>query len=140
MKLVTMAEAARRLGVTVETVKRRLQRGELQGHQQPRPQGFVWIIELPDETDNPGDTPTATPSDTPSTAAEIRRLEEMVELLRQELESRNNQLEVKDRQLEERAREVQELHVLLQRAQAALPAVRQDRLSWWRRILHLSST
>ena len=136
MELATMAEAARRLGVTVETVKRRLQRGELQGHQQPRPQGFVWLIEVPEEEDQ-GDTPMVTPSaplsDTPSAAGEIRRLEEMVELLRQELEARDRQLEVKDRQLEERGREVQELHVLLQQAQKALPAPREHS-SWWRRL------
>jgi hypothetical protein len=143
MELVPMAEAARRFGVTVETIKRRLQRGELQGHQQPRPQGFVWLIEMPEETHNQGDTPTVTPSsslsDTPSANGEVRRLEEMIEFLRQEMQSKNRQLETKDRQLEERAREVQELHVLLQRAQAALPAPKEDRQSWWCRIFRISS-
>ena len=50
MELVTMTEAARRLDVTVETVKRRLRRGELQGQKQPRPQGFTWLIEMPEDT------------------------------------------------------------------------------------------
>jgi hypothetical protein len=45
-----------------------------------------------------------------------------------------DQLEAKDKQIEAEGREVQELHVLLQQAQAALPAPREDHHSWWRRL------
>jgi hypothetical protein len=136
MGKVTIKEAADRLGVVEATVRRRIHRGELQAVQESTPQGFVWMVDVPDCVDKVQE----------GSAGEVEALHEFVEVLRDELEgkdrelaARDHQLEVKDRQLEERAREVQELHVLLQRAQAALPASRQDRLSWWRRILHLSS-
>jgi hypothetical protein len=136
MGKVTIKEAADRLGVVEATVRRRIHRGELQAVQESTPQGFVWMVDVPDCVDKVQ----------AESAGDVEALHELVEVLRDELEgkdrelvARDHQLEVKDRQLEERAREVQELHVLLQRAQAALPAVRQGRLSWWRRILHLSS-
>ena len=141
MAKVTIKEAADRLGVVEATVRRRIHRGELQAVQESTPQGFVWMVDVPDWVDK-----VQAESAGAESAGEVEALHEFVEVLRDELEgkdrelaARDHQLEVKDRQLEERAREVQELHVLLQRAQAALPAARQDRLSWWRRILHLSS-
>ena len=48
MELVALPEAAQRLGVSVDTVKRKLRRGELRGQRVPRPQGYTWLIELPD--------------------------------------------------------------------------------------------
>ncbi len=46
MEEVPIAEAARRLGVSVDTVKRRLRSGQLQGHKQPGRGGFSWLIEM----------------------------------------------------------------------------------------------
>jgi uncharacterized protein YaaN involved in tellurite resistance len=43
------------------------------------------------------------------------------------------QVQAQQEELESRRREVQELHVLLQQAQAALPAPRGSR-SWWQRL------
>jgi hypothetical protein len=131
MGLVSVIEAARSLGVSEETVKRRIRRGELNGQQQPRPQGFVWMVDIPEEVlDSTGqhDTTTTHDDDTDhnTSSGEIRRLEEMVKLLRQ-------QLSVYQEEVESRRREVQELHVLLQQAQAALPAPRDNR-PWWQRV------
>jgi hypothetical protein len=139
-----MAEAAQRLGISIATVKRKLRRGELEGYQEPRPQGFTWLVDFTEVQKScsrgawTGErTHTRTETLNGSTA-EIHRLEELVALLRTELEATrqelHQQLEAKDKQLEARAREVQELHVLLQRAQAALPAPKEDRQSWWRRV------
>jgi excisionase family DNA binding protein len=48
---VTIAEAAHRLGVSVDTVKRKLRRGELCGYKQPGGRGgFSWLIELGDSS------------------------------------------------------------------------------------------
>ena len=146
MELTSVAEASRRLGLTEDTVKRRLRKGELSGQRKPRPQGYVWLVELPEEeTVDPGDTLTDTrstaggdPDDTRSTPGddpvshtvndrEVHRLEEMVNLLQAQVESQGEQLE-------DRTREVQELHVLLQQSQAALSGPSQYR-SWWRRVL-----
>ena len=39
---VPIAEAARQLGVSVDTVRRRIKRGELAAERRETPQGFVW--------------------------------------------------------------------------------------------------
>jgi len=44
---VPIREAALRLGVSPDTVRRRMKTGELHGEKQPTPQGFVWLVELP---------------------------------------------------------------------------------------------
>ena len=136
-ELVTMAEAARRLDVTVETVKRRLQRGELQGHKQPRPQGFTWLIEMPEETGDQDNTPSVTPSDTPLSNAEVHRLEGMVSLLQKELDITREELEhqrsMYQSELVSKNKQIEQLHILLQQAQAALPAPRENR-PWWQRL------
>ena len=134
-KLVTMAEAARRLDVTVETVKRRLRRGELQGQKQPRPQGFTWLIEMPEDKGDQDSTPSVTPSDTPTSNAEIHRLEDMISLLQKELDITREELEhqrsMYQSELVSKNKQIEQLHVLLQQAQAALPAPRDNR-PWWR--------
>jgi hypothetical protein len=137
MELVTMTEAARRLDVTVETVKRRLRRGELQGHKQPRPQGFAWLIEMPEDTGDQDSTPSVTPSDTPTSNAEVHRLEDMISLLQKELAIAREELEhqrsMYQSELVSKNKQIEQLHILLQQAQAALPAPRDNR-SWWQRL------
>jgi hypothetical protein len=137
MELVTMTEAARRLDVTVETIKRRLRRGELQGHKQPRPQGFTWLIEMPEDTGDQDSTPSVTPSDTPTGNAEVRRLEDMISLLQKELDITREELEhqrsMYQSELVSKNKQIEQLHVLLQQAQAALPTPRNNR-PWWQRL------
>jgi hypothetical protein len=137
MGLVTMTEAARRLDVTVETVKRRLRRGELQGHKQPRPQGFTWLIEMPEDTGDQDSTPSVTPSDTPTSNAEVHRLEDMISLLQKELDVTREELEhqrsMYQSELVSKNKQIEQLHILLQQAQAALPAPRDNR-PWWQRL------
>jgi hypothetical protein len=126
MELVTVPEAARRLGVTEDTVKRRLRKGELHGERKARPQGYIWLAWLPEEEVDPDSTVTGTAASQGDdsvnhpVSSEVQRLEEMVALLQH--------------QLEVREREVEQLHILLQQAQA-LPAPRDGRhwWKWWRR-------
>jgi len=106
---LTITEASRHLGVSTATIKRRLAKGELKGRQVPRPQGFLWLIEVDQDQ---GNTPTATTAD----AALITTLRDQVAILVEELAGRR--------------REVQELHVLLQTAQTALNAA--PARPWWR--------
>jgi excisionase family DNA binding protein len=120
---VTIAEAAKLLRVSEHTVRRRVHNGELPSVQVARSQGYIWMVELPD--DSPPDTPPL---------GEIVALHQLIDSLNAQVESLKGQLDAKDKQLETRAREVQELHVLLQQAQAALPAPKEDRQSWWRRL------
>ena len=114
---VTIQEAAQTLGVAESTVRRRLRNGELEGEQMPTPQGYTWLVELPDDRSIQRESeprPTVEPS----------LLRELVDSLRSHLEGLEGQLGTKDRQIEQ-------LHVLLQQAQAALPAPVSPK-SWWR--------
>ena len=121
VELLTIAEAAQRLGVSTDTIHRRLKRGQLSGHQQTTPQGFTWLIEV---AVGPRDWERGTPADAPANAGDTHRLEQMVSMLQDQVGAQQLQLETKDQQ-------IKELHVLLQQTQAALPAPRDGR-SWWR--------
>ena len=107
MATVTIKEAAQSLGVSQDTVRRRIRKKELQARQTPTPQGFRWAVELGPDIGG----------------AEIeggQDLRELVDVLRSQLQSQ-------EEELASRRREVQELHVLLQ--QKALPeAVGRP---WW---------
>ncbi len=144
---VTIKEAAGRLGVSPDTIRRRLKSGELTGQKEQTPQGFTWLVEVPFTIEPPPrpDTPSeppgppppadAAPNQATAPAAEVRRLEQLVEVLQTEIEARR--------------REVEQLHIVLsQQARAlALPAPqetpateppthppRQNRSSWWQRL------
>ncbi|MDP9354403.1 MAG: hypothetical protein M3R02_03830 [Chloroflexota bacterium] len=140
--------AAGRLGVSPDTIRRRLKSGELAGQKEQTPQGFTWLVEVPytieppprpDASPEPPPAPPAdsAPDQSTAPAAEVRRLEQLVEVLQTELEARR--------------REVEQLHIVLsQQARAlALPAPQeaptpatdpprqpptQDRPSWWQRL------
>jgi helix-turn-helix protein len=119
---VTIAEAARILGVPEKTVRRQVRNGELPGTQSDTPQGFRWMVEIPEgepQQENHSEDYTA--------------LRELVSVLREELAVRDRQLEAKDQQLEAKDKQIEQLHVLLQQAQAVLPAPRDHR-SWWQRL------
>lgn len=49
MARVTIKEASRRLGVAEATIRRRIHRGDIVGVQITTPQGFSWLVEVPDE-------------------------------------------------------------------------------------------
>jgi predicted transcriptional regulator len=125
MERVSIPEAARRLGVTQDTIRRRIRKGEVAAYQEPRPQGYVWFVDVPEEELSSEEPPYPNFKEETS---EVQLLREMMELLRDELKT-------KDRQLEAREREVQELHILLQQFQTALPAAGDNR-SWWYKLWH----
>ncbi len=125
MERVSILEAARRLGVTQETIRRRIRKGELAAYQEPRPQGYVWFVDVPEE-ELPSEEPPY--ADFKEKANETELLREMMELLREELKTKDRQLESKDQQ-------IKELHVLLQQFQMALPAAGDNR-SWWDKLWH----
>jgi hypothetical protein len=135
MPQATMVEAAVILGVSPDTVKRRLQRGELEGHQEETPQGFRWIIELPDDS-GPSNHSSAAPADARATAGAEETLRELVDVLKGEVSELRQQLQTQatahGERLEAKDKQIEQLHVLLQQGQAALLAPRSGR-SWWRR-------
>jgi len=105
---VSVGEAARRLGVSTDTIRRRISKGELTAHQEPTPQGYRWEVEI--ELDNPAN-------------GHDSNLEVLVIALQTHVQAQGEELDA-------HRREVQELHVLLQTAQAALTA--PGRRPWWR--------
>jgi hypothetical protein len=144
MESVTIKEAAQRLALSELTIRRRLHAGLLTGHKETTPQGFVWIVDLPDdapgaETKKNSDKEIGGRGDqslsevVATLSARVEGQQELIEVLQSQIQAHKDQLEAKDEQIEVRAREVQELHVLLQHAQAALPAPRENR-PWWRRV------
>ena len=115
---VSVNEAARLLGVSRDTIMRRIRATELEAHQEPRPQGHVWRVVTPDEA--------ISESHDSDVMGELQTLREMVSILQAQVEADREELASKNKQIEQ-------LHVLLQQAQAALPASRDGR-SWWQRL------
>jgi hypothetical protein len=126
MAEISIQEAATRLGVSVETIRRRIHKGVLKARQVPTPQGFVWMVESPNEEPQ---------RETP--AEESEPMHELIAVLKAQLEKKDHQLEIQaaahQEQLEAKDRQIEQLHVLLQQAQAALPAPRDSR-PWWQRL------
>src|SRR5688572_24101558 len=107
MALLTLVEAAHQLGVSVDTIRRRLQRGELRGQQQPRSQGHMWLVELDEyeyeEVSHNSRLVDAEQGDQACLAAcqaDIKRLEEMVAIL-QNQKALGRELEAKNQQIQE---------------------------------------
>jgi len=105
---VSIGEAAQRLGVSTDTIRRRISRGALTAHKDSTPP-YRWEVEL--QTNNQ------------PTSSQDSNLDALVIAL-------EGQVKAQAEELDARRREVQELHVLLQTAQAALTA--PERRPWWR--------
>jgi hypothetical protein len=142
LESLPIVEAAQRLGIHPETLRRRIRRGEVKAHQERTPHGDVWIVEVEvaeqmQKTSNQGQAGQDGTVDNRvylnGDSGEIRTLREMVDLLKDELEARDRQTESWKQQLEAKDQQIKELHILLQQAQAALPAPRDNR-SWWQRL------
>lgn len=124
----TVSEAAQAFDVSVDTIRRRMKRGELDTRREQTPQGFRWLIRLPDDASEeapqnmPGVAQTADPIDHGSIVVYGPDLRDtLIETLQRELDLRN--------------REVARLHEVIGRqamaietATAAIPAktTRQD--------------
>jgi DNA-binding transcriptional MerR regulator len=103
MQEVTIAEAAKRLGMSIDSIRRRIAKEELKARKVPSPHGEIYMIEQPD--------------DIAAAPAEDKEKEENPVAL----EAMRKTIAILENELEARRREVQELHVLLQQAQKQLP-------------------
>ena len=126
---VPIPEAAQLLRLSEYTVRRRLRTGELTGHQVASPGGFAWMVEVPDELAH--DVPMEN-----SYSGEMAAMKALLAKAEAQIASQEMQLQAKDRQLESKDRQIEQLHVLLQQAQTALSAPREEHQSWWRRLWH----
>ena len=124
---ISVMEAATRLGVSPDTIRRRIRNGELHAFQKPTPQGYSWKVELPDEStvESPSQDHEGVHS------GESLPWRELVDTLRDEVSVLREQLIAQQGESVAKNEQIRELHVLLQQTQAALPAPRDGR-SWWR--------
>jgi hypothetical protein len=120
---VTIAEAARCLGMSIDSIRRRIAKGELNAHKVPSPHGEIYMVEIPENA-----LPAETNEEKIDSAATIDAMLKTISVLENELDARR--------------REVQELHVLLQQAQKQLPpgkaentaAEAPQKVSWWKKL------
>ena len=125
MQEVTIAEAAKCLGISIDTVRRRISKEELKARKVPSPHGEIYLVELPG-----GFTPSQeSPKEKIENTSEIEAMKKTISILEVELEARR--------------REVQELHVLLQQSQRQLPSGKEEKpaedspakKTGWRRLI-----
>ena len=100
---------------------------------------FTWWVELTDDlvsaaqVTQEGHSPIHEQNGERPTASDVVDVKALLDSQVSLIATLKAQVQAQQEELESRRREVQELHVLLQQAQAALPAPRASR-SWWRRL------
>ena len=100
--------------VAEATVRRRIHRGDIVGVQITTPQGFTWLVEVPDEdAQEQANVQLRSLRGRESIETEAQALRDLVELLRYDLK-------IRDQELEARRQEIRELHALLQQAHSRL--------------------
>jgi len=124
MQEVPIAEAAKCLGTSIDTIRRRISKGQLKARKVLSSHGEMYLVEVPDEV-------------SPVTTRAENKTEPKVEHS-SEIEALHKTISILETELESRRREVQELHVLLQQAQAALPPGRgqPNSIPWWRKLFN----
>ena len=132
MEQVVIAEAAKRLGVAQDTIRRRIRNGGLVAHQETRPQGYIWLVELP-EDNSTGDVEAEVIGRNSETAEDgswplLDALNCQVEGQQRLIESLESQILTYQQELGAKNEQIRELHVLLQQSQPVLPPAR----AWWR--------
>ncbi len=130
MELVSINQAVTRLGVSEVTIRRRLRKGELKGQKRQTPQGYVWLIELPDDVSE--DKKNGSNGEVESLSELVAALRSQVEGQQELVDSLQAQVKVQQEELTAKNKQIEQLHVLLQQAQATLPAPRDNR-PWWQR-------
>ena len=110
---VNISVAAGHLGVSTETVRRRLRTGTLLGAKEKTAQGFRWVVTIPDTPPN-NTPPSGEGTDNANGGALVVELKARIDSL--------------ESQLTTRAGEIDQLHRLL--AQTALNAA--PTRPWWR--------
>lgn len=116
---VSVKEAARILGISQQTVRRRIKRGDIPAQKVPRPQGFTYRVDLPDEVIDQVKEATASRDATPDQVSGT--IAEALALIGK-LQEENRDLAHQVGMWQERATNFQKL-------------LEAPRLPWWRRLL-----
>lgn len=103
-----LTEVAAAYGVSVDTIRRRLRRGEIDARKETTPQGFRWVAAMPAKASTPGERAVVAGHEASAAQGEL------IATLQRELELRNQEIA--------RLHEVVERQALaLERQAAALP-------------------
>jgi len=121
---VTIAEAARCLGMSIDSIRRRIAKGELNAIR-CLTAWEIYMVEIPEDALPVPETNNEEKIDSTAT---IDAMLKTISVLENELDARR--------------REVQELHVLLQQAQKQLPpgktenksAEAPQKIAWWKKL------
>ncbi len=121
-EMLPLMEAAHRLGISVDAIRRRIRRGTI--HAEKREDR--WFVEVPDE-DGAQHAAQATAYDAPSPPPPVSdaMIQAMI-VMQQQMDILTNELAVKNQQLAEAATERAELRRLLGNSQMMLTAGRSD--------------
>jgi excisionase family DNA binding protein len=116
---VTVEEAARRLGLSSITIRRRLKRGQLEAVKVETPQGHQWLVQLAEPAGQADQAPAEAAIAQPTTPP-IEQVPATDALAREiaRLEAHNQDLRG---QLDDRVREIERLHTILSQTVRALP-------------------
>jgi hypothetical protein len=118
---IDLATASARLGLTVETIRKRLQRGKIKGFKAADGAWRVTLDKVDTKQDSPGQT-AGQEQDSPGQeqSALVLTLREDIQFLRGQLQARDE--------------EIRRVHVLLQQEQQQVKALtdQRERRPWWR--------
>jgi hypothetical protein len=108
---VDLTTAAARLGLSVATLRKRLQRGAIAGFKAADGSWRVVLNTVDNRLDSPGQTGGQHPA-------------ALVEALRDEIQFLRRQLQARDDEIQRRDEEIRRVHVLLQQLQQQQPPAR----------------
>ena len=125
---VPIREAAMMLGVSPDTIKRRIKGGEIPARKEPRPQGYVWLVQL---ESTPALAPVAPlhawlPAPAPAPTLDAASDAVALAVARAQVEELRALVRTRSEELDARRRETQELLVLLQRSQVEQASPQQQ--------------
>jgi hypothetical protein len=136
VELVSIGQAVTRLGVSEVTIRRRLRKGELNGHKRQTPQGYVWMVELPDDVSEDSKNKNGSNEEGESLSELVAALRSQVEGQQELVDSLQAQVKAQQEELTAKNKQIEQLHVLLQQAQSALQAPKENQHSWWYKLWH----
>jgi septal ring factor EnvC (AmiA/AmiB activator) len=139
--------AARRLGLSPDALRKRIERGTIDGYKE---HGRWWVRLLEEDTATEAETQASHASasaEVETLSRELAHANELLTEVRQQRDTYAEQFARLENELEARRREVSELHVLLQRALEQRPALtlsapeqpqeehaKPVRPHWWQRL------
>jgi hypothetical protein len=112
-----LSEVAAAYGVSVDTIRRRLRRGEIEGRRETTPQGFRWLAQLPSGNDDAIGASISTATQGIERAVQG----ELIATLQRELELRNQEIARLHTVVESQARAIEQTTAALSTLPSSVP-------------------